>query len=115
MRLGSASNAPNAQPNESTMQRLHWCTTAAGVDRRVAPAIAPGGALLVIDALDDGSPDGVLNLSLYALHLGLRTRTGSVHSADTIARWLARVGLSRVRSIAFPDGPGALGALLATA
>jgi len=61
----------------------------------------------------DDSPQAKLDLALYALHLGMRTASGSVHSAASIETWLARAGLPRVRAITLPDRPGPLGALLA--
>lgn len=93
--------------------RLETPERGAAVVQRIASAIAPGGSLLVIDALAGGSPEADRERALYALHLGLRTRSGEVHRAETIARWCARAGLPEVVSIPL-GGAGPTGALLAT-
>jgi SAM-dependent methyltransferase len=93
--------------------RLETPARASRVIERIAKALAPGGSLVVIDALASGSPDADLDRSLYALHLGLRTRTGEVHSAATITKWCQAAGLSQVSPIPLPD-PGSVGVLLAT-
>jgi hypothetical protein len=94
--------------------RLETPERAAELVARVAKGVAPGGALVVVDALSDGTPDGALGLALYALHLGLRTRSGQVHSAEAISSWLARAGFPHVSPIKLSGGAGFVGALFAT-
>lgn len=83
------------------------------VVERVVRAVAPGGSVLVVDALAGGTPERELGRNLYALNLGLRTRTGQVHHPDTISRWLADAGCTGIRAIDVADGAGGLGGLLA--
>jgi cyclopropane fatty-acyl-phospholipid synthase-like methyltransferase len=92
--------------------RLEPPDRAAAVVRRVARALEKGGALLVIDALAHGTPERERSRALYALHLGLRTTNGQVHSPKTITRWLVDAGLGAVESIDVAAGAGAVGALL---
>jgi SAM-dependent methyltransferase len=94
--------------------RLEAPERAAALIQRVATGVAPGGALLVIDALAGGTPERERARALYALHLGLRTRRGQVHSASTVSGWLGRAGLENVRAIDIASGAGGLGGLLAT-
>jgi ubiquinone/menaquinone biosynthesis C-methylase UbiE len=94
--------------------RLETPERAASLVARIARTVAPGGHLVVVDALGDGTPEGAAALATYALHLGLRTQTGRVHSATTITEWLVHPGLTDVRAIHIPGGAGALGALIAT-
>ena len=93
--------------------RLEPPEQAAEVVQRAASAIADGGALLVIDALAHGTPDRERSRAIYALHLGLRTKNGRVHSPSTITRWCADAGLGKVESIDVAAGVGGVGALLA--
>jgi ubiquinone/menaquinone biosynthesis C-methylase UbiE len=95
--------------------RLETPDRAKRILERIAPAVAEGGALLVIDALGEGTPEKERARSIYALHLGMRTEQGSVHAPSTIRGWLASVGLGRVESIDVATNPGAVGALLARA
>jgi SAM-dependent methyltransferase len=91
--------------------RLEPVERAAALVRRFAGAVAPGGALLVIDALAGGTEARELARAVYALHLGLRTKQGRVHSPGEISRWLADAGLSKIQTIDVADGAGAIGAL----
>ena len=93
--------------------RLDVPERAASLVRRIAGAVAPGGVLLVIDALASGTPARDQARALYAMHLGLRTREGRVHSPQTISRWLAEAGLPRIEPIDVAAGVGAIGGLLA--
>lgn len=94
--------------------RLETPSRAAAILKRLAPAVAPGGSLLVIDALAHGTPERDRARSLYALHLGLRTKEGQVHSPTTITGWLNEAGFSRVQSVDVAAGVGGVGALLAS-
>jgi SAM-dependent methyltransferase len=92
--------------------RLEPPERAAALVGRVARALTDGGALLVIDALAQGTPERERGRALYALHLGLRTKNGRVHSPATITRWLADAGLGKVESLDVAAGIGGVGALL---
>jgi ubiquinone/menaquinone biosynthesis C-methylase UbiE len=81
---------------------------------RAAHALEPGGQLLIIDALGGGTPIREQARSAYALHLGMRTEHGRVYSRATIAEWLRDADLHEVESFDLDDGPGALGAMLAS-
>jgi ubiquinone/menaquinone biosynthesis C-methylase UbiE len=93
--------------------RLEPVERAAALVRRFVPAVAEGGALLVIDALAGETPARELARSVYALHLGLRTKQGRIHSPKEISGWLAEAGLSRIEPLDVADGAGGIGALWA--
>jgi ubiquinone/menaquinone biosynthesis C-methylase UbiE len=93
--------------------RLEPPEQAAAVIGRVARTVADGGALLVVDALAHGTPELERARTIYALHLGLRTKEGRVHAPQTITRWLADAGLGKVESVDVAGGMGGIGALLA--
>jgi ubiquinone/menaquinone biosynthesis C-methylase UbiE len=93
--------------------RLETPDRAASLVRRLTPALTDDGALLVVDALAHGTPARDRARAVYALHLGLRTRQGQVHSPETITRWLQDAGLARVETVDFAEGVAAVGALLA--
>jgi SAM-dependent methyltransferase len=63
--------------------------------RRMTAALAPGGELVVIDALAGGDPARDRARSIYALHLAMRTRRGRVHSRAEVERWCREAGLGR--------------------
>lgn len=94
--------------------RIESEARASNLIARVAPAVAPGGAILVVDALGGGTFERELSRAVYAMHLSLRNRHGRVHTPATIAGWLAAHGFARSTSIEVPRAPGGLGALLAT-
>ncbi|MCY1054791.1 class I SAM-dependent methyltransferase [Nannocystis sp. SCPEA4] len=96
--------------------RLETPERAASLLARLARAVAPGGALLVVDALAGGTPERERARALYALNLALRTRAGRVHSPAEFASWLTAAGLGAIETIELGGraGPlGAVGALLA--
>lgn len=68
----------------------------------LAPALAPGGVLAVIETLAGGSGAAVRELSLY-----LRTDRGAVHRPECYRRWLTEAGLTTVDSVEL-DGPVAV-------
>jgi O-methyltransferase involved in polyketide biosynthesis len=70
---------------------------------RAAAATAPGGQIVVIDALpDDDRRDGG-SVGIYALGLALRTGAGGVHGFADYAAWLFGAGFVRIE--AEPLGP----------
>lgn len=93
--------------------RLETPERAAALIGRLAPAVAPSGCLLVVDALAGGTPDRERARALYAMHLGLRTRQGQVHRPEAIAGWLAAAGLPQCQTVDVASGAGGLGGLLA--
>jgi SAM-dependent methyltransferase len=93
--------------------RLEPAESAKAVVARIARGVSDGGALLVVDALAHGTPERERARSLYALHLGLRTKSGGVHSVAAITSWLGAVGFGKVESVDVAAGVGGIGALLA--
>ena len=96
--------------------RLETPARAAALLARLATAVAPGGALLVVDALANGTPERERARALYALNLALRTQGGRVHSPAEITSWLEAAGLRTMETIELGGRtapPGAIGALLA--
>lgn len=97
----------------ANLLRLEPAARAAALVARIADAIAPGGRLVVIDALAGGTPDEERARTTYAVHLALRNTGGRVHPPDEVAGWLCSAGLVDAESIALPGTPGALGAIVA--
>jgi ubiquinone/menaquinone biosynthesis C-methylase UbiE len=97
--------------------RLEPPDRAAALLARLATAVAPGGALLVVDALAGGTPERERARALYALNLALRTQGGRVHSPAEFTSWLEAAGLRSIEVIelgGLAAPPGAIGALLAS-
>jgi ubiquinone/menaquinone biosynthesis C-methylase UbiE len=80
--------------------------------RRVTAALAPGGELVVIDALLQGDPARDRARSIYALHLAMRTRRGRVHPCAEVERWCRNAGLGKGELITLNAPARALGALI---
>lgn len=78
---------------------------------RLAAAVAPGGAVVIVDALAEKTPEREVARSVYALHLALRTQHAAVHSPATVRAWLEEAGLT-VSSVDFGVWPGAVSALV---
>lgn len=74
-------------------------------------AVRPGGHMVVVDALAGGTPTKDLVRAVYALHLGLRTQVGMVHSPTHIRQWLQQAGLDEVKDIDCGVQVGAIGAI----
>jgi O-methyltransferase len=66
-------------------------TACAELFRKLAPALAPGGTLAVIETLAGGRGSAMQELSLY-----LRTSRGAVHRPECYRRWLSEAGLTTV-------------------
>ncbi len=83
---------------------------AAALIRRVASVLLPGGDLVIVDMLGDGTPVGERAQAIYALHLALRTREGKVHPLSDLQAWVERAGLlpDEVIALGTPQGMGAL-------
>jgi SAM-dependent methyltransferase len=80
--------------------------------RRVTAALAPGGDLVVIDALLQGDPARDRARAIYALHLAMRTRRGRVHPRAEVERWCRDAGLGKGELITLNAPARALGALI---
>jgi ubiquinone/menaquinone biosynthesis C-methylase UbiE len=93
--------------------RLEAPDRAAALLARLAPAVAPGGALLVVDALAGGTPERERARALYALNLALRTHEGRVHTPGEITGWLKDVGFHHIEPVDLDVQLGAVGGLLA--
>jgi len=96
--------------------RLETPERASALLARLAKAVAPGGSLLVVDALAGGTSERERARALYALNLALRTQGGRVHPPSEFTLWLEAAGLGAIESIQIGGHsapPGAVGALLA--
>lgn len=93
--------------------RLEPAPRAQALLARTAAALRPGGAMLLVDAFAAGSDAAELARTLYALHLALRERGGTVHEAATVRAWLAEAGFGQVAPIELAGGFSAVGALFA--
>jgi O-methyltransferase len=72
--------------------------TAAGLIRRLTPALAEGGVLAIIDTLAGGPGSAIHELSLY-----LRTREGCVHQPQVYRGWLTDNGLTGITGTDLPS------------
>lgn len=86
-----------------------------GRARGAARCAAPGGAILVVDALAGGAPEAELARTLYAVHLALRRANGALVDGDALAAWFAEAGFPHVLRVPLDPCPGALEARLYTA
>ena len=85
---------------------------AAALIGRVATTLLPGGDLVIVDRLGDGTPVGERARAIYALHLALRTRKGKLHPVSDLQAWVKQAGLIPGEVIALGTPPG-MGALVA--
>lgn len=92
--------------------RLEPAARAGALIRRLADAVAPGGHLVVIDALAGGTPEREVARAVYALHLALRTREAEVHSPERVQAWFAEANLVEVAPLDFGVWPGAVAAVV---
>jgi 2-polyprenyl-3-methyl-5-hydroxy-6-metoxy-1,4-benzoquinol methylase len=83
---------------------------AAALIGRVATTLLPGGDLVIVDMMGDGTPVGERAQAIYALHLALRTREGKVHPLSDLRAWVEQAGLvpGDVIELGTPHGMGAL-------
>lgn len=93
--------------------RLEPAPRAQALVARAAAALRPGGALLLVDAFAAGSDAAELARTLYALHLALRERGGTVHETATVRAWLTGAGFGEAEAIELAGGFSAVGALFA--
>jgi 2-polyprenyl-3-methyl-5-hydroxy-6-metoxy-1,4-benzoquinol methylase len=64
---------------------------------RAAAALAPGGELVIVDILSDGTQEAERTRAIYGLHLAMRTERGSAHEAGVMEGWLVDVGFAPPR------------------
>ena len=83
---------------------------AAALIGRVATTLLPGGDLVIVDMMGDGTPVGERAQAIYALHLALRTRGGKVHPLSDLQAWVRQAGLitGDVIELGTPRGMGVL-------
>ena len=92
--------------------RLESASQARTLIARVADAVAPAGALLIIDAFAAGSEAAELARTVYALHLALRTEAGRVHSPKDISAWMSDAGFGNLKMVDLDPNMAAVGALI---
>jgi 2-polyprenyl-3-methyl-5-hydroxy-6-metoxy-1,4-benzoquinol methylase len=82
---------------------------AAALVGRVTTALLPGGDLVIVEMLGDGTPAGERVRAIYGLHLALRTRQGKVHPLSDLRAWVEQAGLvpEDVIELGTPRGMGA--------
>jgi precorrin-6B methylase 2 len=85
---------------------------AAALLKRLRPALAPGGELIVVDALAEGNLDRDLSRTLYDLHLTMRTANGANHPRGAIESWCRAAGFAPTELIALDTPPNAMAALV---
>jgi ubiquinone/menaquinone biosynthesis C-methylase UbiE len=93
--------------------RLETAERAMTLVARVARSIAPGGQLVIVDALATGSRQAERDRSIYALGLAMRTLVGGVRTNDEVASWLRSAGFVDVEPIDLGEVVGAVAALRA--
>lgn len=94
--------------------RLEPAPRAKELVARIARAVRPGGKLLVIDSLSGGTPGRELARAAYALHLALRTESGTVHSPAAIREWMQAAGINEIQEIDCGSQITAVGAIIGT-
>ncbi len=83
---------------------------AAALISRVATTLLPGGDLVIVDMLGDGTSVGERARAIYGLHLALRTQEGRVHPLSDLQAWVRQAGLITrdVIELGTPRGIGVL-------
>ncbi len=95
--------------------RLYEPERARPILEHAAAAVAPGGTLVVIDALAGGTPERERARASYALHLAMRTEQGRVYAPQTVTEWMTAAGITGCTLEALTLGPGAVGAVVGRA
>jgi ubiquinone/menaquinone biosynthesis C-methylase UbiE len=93
--------------------RLEPAAAARSLISRTAAAVRSGGSLLIVDALATGSAAARKSRAIYAFHLAMRTRSGRVHTAAELGRWMQEAGCRAPIEVALDDRSVAAGALSA--
>ena len=81
---------------------------AAALVARCAPAVADGGALVLVDAVAGASPAEALGVAVYALHLALRVPESRVYTRAELEAMAGAAGLHVDRWIPLTQGLHAL-------
>jgi SAM-dependent methyltransferase len=83
---------------------------AAALVGRVTTALEPGGDLVIVEMLGDGTPAGERVRAIYGLLLALCTRQGKVHPLSDLRAWVEQAGLvpEDVIELGTPRGMGAM-------
>lgn len=97
----------------ANLLRLEPSPRARALVTRMANAVSPSGALLIVDAFAAGNDAAELARTVYALHLALRQPSGEVHPEASVRTWLADSGFPEVAGISLAGGFSAVGALFA--
>jgi cyclopropane fatty-acyl-phospholipid synthase-like methyltransferase len=63
---------------------------------RMSKCVAPGGAMVIVDAFPTEDPVSQRRHAIYALHLAIRSADGEVHDAATVGAWLEEAGLTEI-------------------
>lgn len=92
--------------------RLEPAARAASLVARAGSAVKPGGRLVIIDALAEGTAEKDVARAVYGLHLALRTTHGTVHAPSSIAAWLQTAGFPSISRLDFGHHPGAVAAII---
>ena len=83
---------------------------AAALIRRLTTALLPGGDLVIVDMMGDGSSAAERARAIYELHLTLRTERGHAHPLSDLQEWVRQAGLITrdVIELGTPRGMGVL-------
>ncbi len=81
---------------------------AAPLVARVASTLAPGGRLVIVDALRDAAEEHARAIAVYALHLGMRVPGSRVYSRSELEELVEHAGLSVSRWVPLSRGLYAL-------
>lgn len=81
---------------------------AASLVARSARALAPGGALVIVDAIGDPPPEHALTVAVYALHLGMRVPGSRVYTRSELEGLARGAELGSHRWIPLSRGLAAL-------
>ncbi len=77
---------------------------------RIATTLLPGGDLVMVDMMGDGSSAAERARAIYELHLTLRTERGHAHPLSDLQEWVRQAGLITrdVIELGTPRGMGVL-------
>ncbi len=107
-----APDAPVDRVVIASVLHLETPENVASLVARAASWVAPGGEIVIVDCIGGATFERKLLASMYALHLGLRTERGRVHSVDLLRGACESAGFSDTNVFTLDPTPG-LGALVA--
>lgn len=82
---------------------------------RAASALRDSGDMIIVDTYRESAPNRGLERAIYALHLGIRTNSGGLHSRETVSEWLVENGLDQTEFIELEESPTPMSALVGRA